>query len=235
MSETVKLTARDGHQLDAYVAKPTGTPLSGLVVIQEIFGVNAHIRSVTNNFAKHGFFAVAPALFDRVERNVELSYEGADMQKGMSIVQRLNIDQALADVDAALTYAKEQTGKPAAVVGYCYGGSLAWLSATRLNPVAVIGYYGGQIARFVTENPRVPIQLHFGRQDTHIPQADVAKIQEAHPEVQVYWYDAGHGFNCDARQSYNEAASRQALDRTINFLKEHIQEPVTEEPLRSSR
>jgi carboxymethylenebutenolidase len=226
MSETVNLTAKDGHQLDAYVAKPSGTVLGGLVVIQEIFGVNAHIRSVTDKFAKQGFFAVAPALFDRVEKNVELRYEGTDMQKGMSLVQKLDIDQALADVDAALSYAKEQTDKPAAVVGYCYGGSLAWLSATRLNPVAAVGYYGGQIARFVTEKPRVPIQLHFGRQDTHIPQADVAKIQAAHPEVQVYWYDAGHGFNCDARQSYNEAASRQAFDRTFKFLKDHIQEPV---------
>jgi carboxymethylenebutenolidase len=226
MSEIVKLKAGDGHQLDAYVAKPVGTPLGGLVVIQEVFGVNAHIRSVTDKFAKYGFFAVAPALFDRVERNVELKYEGEEAQKGMSLAQKLNIDQALKDVDAALSYAKEQTGKTAAVVGYCYGGSLAWLSATRLTPVAAVGYYGGQIARFVSEKPRVPTLLHFGRQDNHIPEADVAKIQKTHPEVPVYWYDAGHGFNCDARASYNEAAARQAFDRTLDFLKVHLAEPV---------
>lgn len=226
MSESVKLKAADGHQLDAYVAKPAGTRLGGLVVIQEVFGINAHIRSVTDRFAKQGFFAVAPALFDRVERNVELKYEGEEAQKGMSLVHKLNIDQALEDVDAALNYAKQQTGKPAAVVGYCYGGSLAWLSASRLAPVAAVGYYGGQIARFVSEKPRVPILLHFGREDNHIPEADVAKIQKAHPEVPVYWYDAGHGFNCDARASYNEAAARQAFDRTLKFLKAHLAEPV---------
>ena len=132
MSKVVKLQASDGHELDAYVAQPDGKPWGGLVVIQEIFGVNQHIRSVADRFAQEGFYAVAPALFDRVQRNLELTDAGEDMQKGMAAAQKINIDDAVKDVDAALQYAAKETGKPAGVVGYCYGGTLAWLSATRL-------------------------------------------------------------------------------------------------------
>jgi carboxymethylenebutenolidase len=148
MSKTVKLHASDGHELDAYVAQPENKPKAGLVVVQEIFGVNQHIRSVADRFAQEGFYAVAPALFDRVQRNVELSDTGEGMQKGIAMAQKMNIDDAVKDVDAALQYAGKETGKPAGVVGYCYGGTLAWLSATRLTPGAAVGYYGGHIARF---------------------------------------------------------------------------------------
>src|ERR1700689_3673955 len=130
MSETVKLNASDGHSLDAYIARPTGEPIAGLVVIQEIFGVNRHIRSIADGYAKDGFLAVTPALFDRVERGVELTYEGSDAQKGMALMQKLDLSQALVDVDAALAYARQQSGKKAGVIGYCLGGLLAWLSAT---------------------------------------------------------------------------------------------------------
>lgn len=222
MNERVKLKASDGHELDAYVAKPEGKPLGGLVVIQEIFGVNRHIRSVADKFAAEGFLAVAPAIFDRVEKNVELGYEGADMQNAMGFGQKLKIDDAVKDVDAALAYAQKATGKPVGVVGFCYGGTLAWLSATRLKPTAVVGYYGGQIAKFAGENPHVPVLLHFGRQDAHIPEADVAKVQADHPDVEVYWYDAGHGFNCDLRGSYNEAAAKTAFERSLAFLKQNL-------------
>src|SRR5271155_1843935 len=143
MGTTVKLRASDGHELDAYVAQPDGKPWGGLVVLQEIFGVNQHIRSVADRFAQEGFYAVAPALFDRVERNVELRGDGEGAQKGMAIAQKINIDDAVRDVDAALQYAAKETGKPAGVVGYCYGGTLAWLSAIRLSPAAAVGYYGG--------------------------------------------------------------------------------------------
>ena len=201
MSKVVKLQASDGHELDAYVAEPDGKPWGGLVVIQEIFGVNQHIRSVADRFAQEGFYAVAPALFDRVQRNLELTDAGEDMQKGMAAAQKISIDDAVKDVDAALQYAAKETGKPAGVVGYCYGGTLAWLSATRLAPAAAVGYYGGHIARFAAEKPRVPVMLHFGKHDNHIPQADVEKVHAAHPEVEIYWYDAGHAFNDDtARQ-----------------------------------
>jgi carboxymethylenebutenolidase len=222
MSKVVKLQASDGHELDAYVAQPDGKPWGGLVVIQEIFGVNQHIRSVADRFAQEGFYAVAPALFDRVQRNLELTDAGEDMQKGMAAAQKINIDDAVKDVDAALQYAAKETGKPAGVVGYCYGGTLAWLSATRLAPAAAVGYYGGHIARFAGERPRVPVMLHFGKHDNHIPQADVEKVQAAHPEVEIYWYDAGHAFNNDTRASYNEAAATEAIARTLAFFNRHL-------------
>lgn len=225
MSETVKLQASDGHQLDAYVAKPQGTPIAGLVVVQEVFGVNAHIRSVADRFAQEGFFAVAPALFDRVEKNVDLGYEGEDMKKAMALMPKLNIENALKDVDAALGYAKKQTGKPTMVVGYCFGGTVAWLSAARQSPAAAVAYYGGQIAKFINEKPGVPVMLHFGREDTHIPAEDVERIAKAHPEVEIYTYEgAGHGFNCSARSSYNPQAAATALERTLRFLKQRAVE-----------
>jgi carboxymethylenebutenolidase len=204
------------------VVQPDGRPWGGLVVVQEIFGVNQHIRSVADRFAQEGFYAVAPALFDRVQRNLELTDAGEDMQKGMAAAQKINIDDAVKDVDAALQYAAKETGKPAGVVGYCYGGTLAWLSATRLAPAAAVGYYGGHIARFAGEKPRVPVMLHFGKHDNHIPQADVEKVQAAHPEVEIYWYDAGHAFNNDTRASYNEAAATEAMARTLAFFNRHL-------------
>jgi carboxymethylenebutenolidase len=220
MSEVVKLHASDGHELDAYVATPTGKPWGALVVVQEIFGVNQHMRSVADRFSQEGFYAVAPALFDRVESNVELTDDG--MQKGMALAQKININDAVKDVDAALQYAAKQAGKPAGVVGYCYGGTLAWLSATRLSPAAAVGYYGGRIARFAQETPRAPVLLHFGRLDSHIPQADVEKVHAAHPEVEICWYDAGHAFNNDTRASYNADAAKEAMARTLAFFNRHL-------------
>jgi carboxymethylenebutenolidase len=222
MSLAVKLRASDGHELDAYVAQPDGKPWGGLVVLQEIFGVSEHIRAVADRFAQEGFYSVAPALFDRVERNVELADDQAGMQKGIAIAQKLIIDNAVKDVDAALQYAGKATGKPAGVVGYCYGGTLAWLSATRLAPAAAVGYYGGHITSFAGEQPRVPVMLHFGRQDTHIPESAVAKVQQAHPEVEIYWYDAGHAFNNETRASYKENASQEAMARTLAFFNRHL-------------
>jgi carboxymethylenebutenolidase len=144
------------------------------------------------------------------------------MKKGIALLQQLNIDNAVKDVDAALQYAAKETGKPAGVVGYCYGGTLAWLSATRLNAAAAVGYYGGQIARFAQENPRIPVMLHFGKKDDHIPATDVAGVEAAHPEVEIYWYDAGHGFNCDMRGSFSQEASKQAMARTLDFFHKHL-------------
>jgi carboxymethylenebutenolidase len=222
MSKVVKLQASDGHLFDAYVAQPDGKPSGGLVVLQEIFGVNRHIRSVADRFAKEGFFTVAPALFDRVEPHVELADAGDDMQKAMALVQKINIEEAVKDVEAALHYAAKETGKPAGVVGYCYGGTLAWLAATRLSPAAAVGYYGGHISRFAQETPQAPVLLHFGKQDQHIPQADVAKVQAEHPEVEIDWYNAGHAFNNDTRASYDEKASKEAMAKTLKFLNRHL-------------
>src|ERR1039458_3714712 len=136
MSEHVKLQASDGHELDAYVARPAGEPIAGLVVVQEIFGVNAHIRSVADGYAKDGFLAVAPALFDRIERGVELGYEGADMQKAMGFMPKLDPVNALADIAAAMAFAESTTGKKIGVIGYCFGGTMAWVAAARVHPAA---------------------------------------------------------------------------------------------------
>jgi carboxymethylenebutenolidase len=222
MSQVVKLQASDGHELDAYVARPDGKPWGGLVVVQEIFGVSQHIRAVADRFAQEGFYTVAPALFDRVQSNVELSDSAEDRQKGMTLAQKIKIEDSVKDVDAALQFAAKEVGKPAGVVGYCWGGTLAWLSATRLSPAAAVGYYGGQIARFAQENPRAPVVLHFGKQDSHIPSTDVEKVATAHPQVEIYWYDAGHAFNNDTRASFNEAAAKEAMARTVVFLNRHL-------------
>lgn len=223
MSETIKLKAADGHELDAYVARPSGEPIAGLVVIQEVFGINRHIRDVADSYAKDGFLAVAPALFDRVERGVELAYDGPDAQKGMAILQKLDNAKALEDVDAALQYVRAQTGRKSGVIGYCLGGLLAWLSSTRLHPDAAVGYYAGRIGNFANENPEAPVQLHFGKLDTHIPAEQVEKVHTAHPEVEIHWYEgAGHGFNCDMRASYNVQAAALARGRALNFLKKSL-------------
>jgi carboxymethylenebutenolidase len=222
MSEDVSLRAADGQQLSAYVAQPAGEPVAGLVVAQEIFGVNAHIRSVADGYARDGFLAVAPALFDRIEPGIELGYEGADLQKAMSLIPKLDVEKALADVAAAMEYAGGATGKKVGVIGYCFGGTVAWLAATRLHAAVAVGYYGGRIANYVAETPAAPVMLHFGRQDAHIPATEVEKVHAAHPGVEIYWYDAGHGFNCDARGSYNAAAAREARARSLEFLKKHL-------------
>jgi len=223
MSDSVMLRASDGHELGAYVAMPEGEPIAGLVVVQEIFGVNAHIRRVADGYAKDGFLAIAPAVFDRIERNVELGYEGADMDKARSFVPKLDMEKALMDVEAAMKYAAASTGKKVGVIGYCFGGSVAWLAAARLHPAVAVGYYGGQIPKFATEKPECPVMLHFGRQDAHIPAADVEKVQAAHPDVPIYWYDAGHGFNCDARGSFNPAEAKVARERSLAFLRKHLE------------
>jgi carboxymethylenebutenolidase len=223
MSETVKLKSADGHELDAYVARPSGEPIAGLVVIQEIFGVNKHIRSIADGYAHDGFLAVAPALFDRIERGVELAYDGPDAQKGVALLQRLDNAKALEDVAAALEFARKQTRKKSGVIGYCLGGLLAWLSASRLHPDTAVGYYAGRIGGFARENPTAPVQLHFGKLDTHIPAEQVEKVHAAHPEVEIHWYEnAGHGFNCDMRASYNAEASALARSRAVAFLKKHL-------------
>jgi carboxymethylenebutenolidase len=222
MSESIILHASDGHLLAAYVARPANQPIAGLVIIQEIFGVNAHIRSVADGFANDGFLAVAPALFDRIKPGIELGYEGADVQTAMSLIPKIDVEKAVIDVAAAIDYAAEATGKKVGVVGYCFGGSIAWLAATRLHPAAAVGYYGGQIAKYAAETPNCPVMLHFGRQDTHIPPTVAEAVQAAHPAVEIYWYDAGHAFNCDARASYNAAAAQLARERTLAFFKKHL-------------
>jgi len=162
VGENVKLQASDGHELGAYVAIPAGEPIAGLIVIQEAFGVNAHIRSVANGYARDGFLAIAPAMFDRIERGIELGYEGADREKGLAFARALNYSDAVKDVEAALEHLRKHGVKKCEVIGYCLGGTMAWLAATSLKVDAAVGYYGGQIARYGNESPGCPVMLHFG-------------------------------------------------------------------------
>lgn len=223
MGEHVKLRASDHHELDAYVARPASEPIAGLVVVQEAFGVNSHICSVADGFATDGFLAVAPALFDRIERGVELGYAGEDMQKGIAIARQLDLDKAVLDVEAALHYARRETAKKVGVIGYCLGGSMAWLAATRLHPDAAVGYYGGYILKFAEETPKSPLMLHFGLQDQHIPKAAIDEnVARTHPDIPIYWYDAGHGFSCNDRASYNPEAAKLARQRSLEFLSKHL-------------
>jgi carboxymethylenebutenolidase len=221
MGNHVTLKASDGHELDGYVARPASKPIGGLVVVQEIFGVNAHIRSVADGYARDGFLAVAPALFDRIERGVELGYEGAERQKAMSFVPKLDAEKSLLDVAAAVEFAEGETGMKVGVVGYCYGGTIAWLAATRLQ-LAAVGYYGGHISNYAGEKLAAPVMLHFGRLDAHIPAEKVETIHAAHPEVEIYWYEAGHGFNRDVDASYNKEAAVAARERSLKFLKTRL-------------
>jgi carboxymethylenebutenolidase len=221
MGETVTLAAKDGHKLQAYRADPKGKPKGALVVVQEIFGVNGHMRRTADGFAQQGYIALAPALFDRVEKGVELGYDQKSIEAGRDIRGRVALDGTLADLQAAIDYAKP-FGK-VGIVGYCWGGGLAFLAATRLSGVAAaVGYYGGLVAAHAQEKPRVPVMLHFGDSDQSIPMSDVEKVRQARPDVTIYVYKAGHGFNCDERGSYDAAAAKTALDRTLKFFAERL-------------
>ncbi len=226
MGEIIELTASDGHEFDAYRAQPVGEAQSGprgaVVVIQEIFGVNAHIRDVADGFASEGYLAIAPALFDRFERGVELDYTPEDIPigRGYKAQGNENLDFVLADVRAASETAR--TAGKVGITGYCWGGFVVWAAACRLDFDAAAGYYGGGILDLNDETPKCPTILHFGKQDDSIPMEDVDAITAAHPEVPVYIYDAGHGFNCDRRGSYHEESSRIALKRTLGLFAEHL-------------
>ena len=221
MGSIIKLTAADGVTIDAYRAEPTGTPRGGIVVLQEIFGVNPHIRSVADRYAEQGYLAVAPALFDRVKPGLELNYDPEGMTIGGATQKQTVLDDTLKDVAAAVSEAA-RAGK-VGIVGFCWGGTLAYAVAGRLGGIAAaVGYYGGGIASMLGTLPKVPVMLHFGEKDDHIPMSSVEAIRAALPDVPVYSYPAGHGFNCDARGSYDKASADLALSRTLPFLKEHV-------------
>ena len=220
MGQTISLKAADGHRFDAYRAEPAGTPKGAIVVIQEIFGVNSHIRRVTDDFAGEGYLAIAPALFDRAERNVELGYDPEAIALGRAIREKVGWDEALADIQAAMD-AVGPTGK-VAVTGYCWGGSLAWLAATRLKPACAVCYYGGAVVQFKNEQPGCPVMMHFGERDKSIPIAGVAEFREAQPEALVFIYTADHGFNCEQRGSYDPESAAAARSRTLSFLDENL-------------
>jgi len=221
MGEFIELTAADGHRFAAYRSSPAGKPRGALVVAPEIFGVNSHIRSVADAYAADGYLAIAPALFDRVQRDYETGYAPEDIQAGIAIKQKLDFDDVLKDIAAAIAHA--QSAGRVAIVGYCWGGSVAWLAAARLAGLAcAVPYYGGDMAKFAGEAPRCPVLCHFGEQDKTPSPAQARALLAAHPEVAAHFYDAGHGFNCDQRGSYNAEAAQLARSRTLAFLARHV-------------
>ena len=217
-----QLRAADGHTFGVYEALPAGEPRGGVVVIQEIFGVNAHIREVADSYAAQGYAALAPALFDRVERDVELGYDPPGMGRGRELAfAGLSRDDALLDLQAAV----EEAGKHGrtGVVGYCYGGLMTWLAACRLDGIACASaYYGGGIANELEQSSKCPVIMHFGELDAHIPMADVERIRTALPEVPVHAYVADHGFNCDHRASYHGPSAATARQRTLALFRQHV-------------
>jgi carboxymethylenebutenolidase len=222
MGQNVTLQAEDGHRFGGYRADPTGQPRGGIVIIQEIFGVNSHIRGVCDGYAADGYVALAPALFDRVEPNIQLGYEQEDIVRGREIRGKIGWDTMMIDVRAAVQALQKDKHK-IGVVGYCMGGSVAWLSATRIDGLsAAVGYYGGAVADFATERPRCPVLLHFGETDASIPKEHWDKIKAAQPNVPMHLYPAGHGFNCEQRASYHEPSARLARQRTIEFLRQNV-------------
>lgn len=223
MGETITLSAGDGHRLAAYIARPDGVARAGLVVCQEIFGVNAHMRDVADGFAAEGYLAVCPALFDRLERGVELGYSDDETARGRALRTALAWDDVMLDVGAAAE--EMRTGAPSnavGVIGYCWGGSVAWLAACRLTLQAAVSYYGGQVHEFRAETPRCPVQFHFGTKDPIIPNEQVEEIAALHPDIPLYTYDAGHAFDCTPRPDYDPAAAALARQRTLDFLAEHL-------------
>ena len=221
MGRLIDLAASDGHKFSAYQADPSGPPKGGLVVIQEIFGVNSHVREVCDGFAADGYLAIAPALFDRAERDVELGYEEEDRQKGMKLRGQIDWNENTKDV-IATREAISSAGK-VGIVGYCFGGTVAWLGACSGSFDAAVGYYGGFIHTFLDRNSTCPVQLHFGAEDQGIPQENVEQIRAAKPDADIYVYDdAGHGFICDHRASYHEGATKTSRSRTLSFFEEHL-------------
>jgi carboxymethylenebutenolidase len=216
------LLAADGHRLNAWVARPQANrPAGAVVVLQEIFGVNGYIRSVCERLADQGWLAIAPALFDRAQPGLELDYGPGGVASGRAAKEKVSEADALRDVQAAIEHVRP--AGQVAVLGFCWGGTLAWLAAARLQGVSgAVAYYGTNIHGHIQERPRVPVLMHFGDQDTHIPPQHVQDIATAWPQMPLYRYGAGHGFHCDARPAFEPASARLAGDRTQSFLERHL-------------
>ena len=220
MGQTIELTASDGHRIDAYVAEPTGRVKAGLIILQEFFGVNDHIKRIVDDYAARGYNALAPALFDRVEKNVDLPYDADGMKRGRELRAMLQVENTLLDIQTAADAVAKVAPGHVAAVGYCWGGVLAYLGSLRLRNIdAVVAYYGATIPDYIDEKTKVPVLLHFSERDEYMVPGDVQRVAAAHPEIELYTYPGtDHGFNCDVRQFYNAEAAALALDRTLAFL-----------------
>jgi carboxymethylenebutenolidase len=218
----IKLTASDNFQLGGYRADPASAPKAAVVVIQEIFGVNHHIRAVCDRFAGNGYVAIAPAIFDRIERNFQCAYSPEEVAVARKFVANLDWTAMLRDSQAAIDAVKDVG--PVGIIGFCLGGSVAYAAATKLSGLsAAVGYYGGAIVRFADDKPKVPTQLHFGEKDVGIPLGDVDIIRAKRPDVEIHTYPgAQHGFGCDERASYDEASAGIAKQRSLDFFATHL-------------
>jgi carboxymethylenebutenolidase len=208
--------ARDGHEFNAWLTAPQGPARGAVVIAQEIFGVNRHIRRVTDEYAANGYVAIAPCLYDRVRRGIELGYSENEVQEGRGYRLQIPKDKTLLDLTASINVVKH-AGRVAAI-GYCWGGTLAYLAACELPVSCAVCYYGGQIKDHLDKSPRRPVMYHFGEKDPHIPMSDVERIRAADPSGIFHLYPADHGFNCEDRGSFDAASARLALERTLAFL-----------------
>jgi carboxymethylenebutenolidase len=212
--------ARDGHEFSAWLVKPEGPPHGAVVVLPEIFGTNGHIRTMAGRFAAAGYLAIAPSLFDRVGPNLELGYTSADVERGVALRLQVPLEQSLLDIGACVNVVRH-AGR-VATVGYCWGGQLAWISAAALDVQAAIGYYASRIWEQLEREPHCPVLLHFGTRDAGIPLEQVRRVQERYPQAEVHFYEADHGFNCDARAAYDAPSAALAWQRTLAFLQQNL-------------
>jgi carboxymethylenebutenolidase len=219
-SSHLQLRAPDGNSFGAYLAKPDGVIRGGIVVVQEIFGVTGHIQRVADQYAAQGYLAIAPALFDRQQKGVNLPYDESGMARGIELMQGAQVEGLVADLTATID-AISHAGA-VGMVGYCWGGKVTYLAGSRTNIAAGVAYYGGGIVDVLEPVPRCPVLFHFGRHDTHIPLDHVERIRAAFPQGEYHLYDAGHGFNCTDRDSYDAAAAHLAFERTVAFFGKYV-------------
>jgi len=224
MAEFTTLMARDGHEFRAWLSPPPGTARGAIVIAQEIFGINSHIRAVADSYAAEGFVTIAPSLFDRIRKGIELDYSADSMQEGFGYVVQLKPDQIMKDLAAAIAVVRH-SGR-VGMVGFCWGGKLTYLAAAELPIAAGVAYYGGGIAKSLDKKPVRPMMYHFGADDPHIPMSDVEAIKAANPEGIFHVYPgAGHGFNCDQRSSYHAPSAALARERSLAFLERYVARP----------
>jgi carboxymethylenebutenolidase len=219
MGENLRIGSGGMHCIGAYQAWPSHTPKGGLVVIQEIFGVNAHIREIVDQFAEAGYAAIAPAFFDHIEDDVQLDYDAGGIQRGRSLIGQLELDRVMSDVASAADAIKS-AGK-IGVVGYCWGGTIAMLAASRLG-LPGVSYYGARNVAWLHETFTAPLQFHFGANDTSIPAEAIARHRQSLPDAEIHIYPAGHGFNCDRRKDHDPASAALARERTLAFFARNL-------------
>lgn len=219
VADSLRLAAEDGHRFFAYRSQPKeGKPRGGLVVIQEIFGVNRHIRQLADSYAAAGYLTLAPALFDRIEPGLEYGYDSKGIATGRSGKEKVGNEKALADIGAAVNWLAGE-GLPVAAVGFCWGGLLAWLAAARLPLAGAAAFYGGGIEKVAAANPpKAPIQLHYGLKDGYIDEAARAAARAAAPAAEYFEYPADHGFCCDERGSHHAESAALGRVRVLDFL-----------------